>query len=213
MAKLITKDEVKLHISNMMGKRAMPQGDTSDWERFAQEAFDYAWRYHKWGFSLKSATVTLTGGTGSLPSDVDLDGYITVPESANATYDYLDTEVYAAQAGLNNPYVFTTTFDTTNGTYGIITPSQATSLDIVYQTAPPPLSDTGVPFYSAMTIAEGALIFAKQAENPTRADVTQEWDAFHSMLNRHVGYSRRNQPKTPRRTYQTRYGGYTGRTV
>ena len=88
----------------------------------------------------------------------------------------------------------------------------AAGLDIIYQVEPPVIasSDTGILFPSAMTLAMGAAIYAKQGENPLRADVSQEWDEFHAELDRHVARSEKNKPQQMSKNLQDYYGTYTG---
>ena len=63
-----------------------------------------------------------------------------------------------------------------------------------------------------MTIGIGASIYAKQGENPTRADISQEWDEFHKELNRHVGRVSKNVRRSLNVNLQDDYGTYTGDT-
>ena len=81
---------------------------------------------------------------------------------------------------------------------------------MVYQTEPPVLSASKkVPFPSAMAIAVGAVIYAKEADNPAHADISQEWDQFHVELDRLVGMAQRYTPRNIR-SYQDVMGTYTG---
>ena len=66
MATTITKGSALLALARMMGKRKLPQGDNADWESYVQAAFDYAWRYYKWGWSLRSAADIVTGKQGNI---------------------------------------------------------------------------------------------------------------------------------------------------
>lgn len=170
MSYLINRQEVLNLLHNQMGHRIPPGGTDDDLKRYIQEAFKYAWRYYKWGWAMKRFT---TLDDGVLPEDFDLEGY----------FDQSET--------------YTPTWDSTTGRL-ILDPVAA--VDIVYQMAPPELGDDAdgsAPFPSALTIAEGALIFAKLGENPTRADIQPEWDMFHSLLDRHVGFAERNKTRTP----------------
>lgn len=171
MGYLINQNDVLNRLHNLLGHRVNPGGTDDDLKRFVQDAFDYAWRYYKWGWSMKTAT-TLVDGV--LPADFDLDGYSSI-----------DNTAYGIEW---------------NNTTGRLVLNPAGILTFTYQIAPPTLgSDTAgsAPFPSAQTIALGAFVFAKKAENPTRADVQQEWDMFHSQLDRLAGRSDNNKPRRP----------------
>jgi hypothetical protein len=179
MAQTITQAEVLSFLHNQMGHRVDPGGTDDDLKRYVQAAFDYCWRYYKWRWTTKDVT---TAVDGFLPDDFDPLGYYSVADTYDVTYDYTA-----------NKYVLV----------------PAAAVELTYQIIPPTLGDTGTPFPSASVVATGALIFAKQGENPTRADVQQEWDEFHSFLDRLVGQAESNVVRRPR-NYHDLTGSFTG---
>lgn len=183
-------------LHNLMGHRVAPGGTSEDLERFVQSSFDYCWRYYPWTFSLKKATIL---DDGILPTDMDIEGY--------RKFDGI-TEV-----SLEDTLTGTTgSAITWDGTQLILDPISAGT--IVYQITPPTLTvDVNVPFPSSQVVAVGATVYAKQAENPTRADVQQEWDMFHSELDRLVGWAGNNRQgtRTPRNRHSVT-GTHTGQT-
>ena len=201
-------------LSRMMGKRELPLGENNDWKDYVQAAFDYAWRYYKWDWSMRTVTVDLVASP-YLPADFDIGGY----REAVPTTDGYIVEVNAMDynrlpSGLRNFYL---QYDSTVNKYKVLSDSGLTSITFVYQIAPPTLdvqdtnnNDVQVPFPSAMTIGIGASIYAKQGENPNSADVKQEWDIFHKELNRHVGRMTRNVPRNLNLNLQDAAGTYTG---
>lgn len=180
---LINQSDVLNILHNLMGHRVAPGGTDDDLKRFIQESFAYCWRYYRWSWTLKNAT-TLVDGV--LPEDFDLDGYSDI-----------DNTSYAIEwDSATNRLVLNPT--------GILT--------FNYQIAPPILgvdADGYAPFPSARVVALGAFVYAKKAENPTRADVQQEWDMFHSELDRLVGRAFNNTPRRPR-NYHDLMGTHTG---
>lgn len=187
-------------LNNLMGRRVLPGGTQDDLKRYCQYAFDYAWRYYRWSWSLKTATLVDDGnGNVYMPEDFDLDGYRRFVGA---------TELQAGETSTASS-TFILEYDMTANRYKMV-PASA-GVTVTYQVEPPTLTEgTNVPFPSAMTIAIGAAIYAKQAENPTRADVTQEWDEFHAELDRHVARSGNNQQRRRPVTYQDVNGTYTG---
>lgn len=181
MANTITQESVLASLHNLMGHRVAPGGTDEDWKRFIQHSLDYAWRYYRWRWSLRTGS---TGGDGVLPADFDLDGYYDVAETYNVIWDF-DLGKLRFDPAVEVP-------------------------SFIYQTAPPKLTeDAKVPFPSSQVIAIGATIYAKLAENPTRADVQQEWDMFHAELDRLVARAGNNQPRRPRNFHDVA-GTHTG---
>lgn len=169
MAHTITQEDVLNRLHNLMGHRVNPGGTDEDLKRWAQDGFDYCWRYYKWLWALKTTT---TLDDGVLPEDFDLLGY----------YDLVDT--------------YGVTWDSTTSRL-LLDPIAAET--ITYQMAPPTLDDTTpVPFPSARVVAMAALIYAKLSENPTRTDIQQEWDLLHSELDRLTGVAEAHRSHRPR---------------
>ena len=185
MTKTITQQAVVLNIARLMGLTSLPSGDLSDWQTYAQTAFDYAWRYYRWDWSTKIVTVNLVTDP-YMPADFDIGGYVEAVPTPDGAYTKVTQLDFARVTADSRQYTFQ--FDSTVNRYKVLTKmSGLQTMDFVYQTEPPTLSDSGVVFPSAMPIAIGALVYSKQAENPTRADISQEWDEFHVELDRLTG--------------------------
>lgn len=207
--KLITQLEMLTALSRMMGKRSLPQGDNTDWKDYVQTAFDYSWRYYKWDWTLRTVTVDLTDPY--LPDDFDLGGYRqAVPTTDGGIVEVTLFDYAQQQSGMRT---FALEFDSTANKYKVLTKSGLSTIDFVYQIEPPTIDeDSSIPFPSAMTIGIGASIYAKQGENPTRANIDQEWDEFHAELDRHVGRMERGRVRNTNLNLQDDYGTYTGDT-
>lgn len=213
---MIDETAVITNLSRLMGKRTLPQGDLSDWESYCQTAFDYCWRYYKWDWSLRTATVTF-GSSIQMPADFDIGGYReAIPDSTGFIAETTLSDYSRLPSGLRN---FALQYNATANRYEVLTKSGLSSMNFIYQVKPPTLvSKDGngnyipVPFPSAMTVAMVAAIYAKQGENPTRADVKQEWDIAHHELNRHVGRVSANVKRPLNLNLQDEAGTYTGDT-
>lgn len=182
MANTITQDDVLDSLHNLMGHRVNPGGTDDDLKRYVQRAFEYCWRYYRWNFSLKKATIA---SDGILPADFDYEGY--------RVFDGI-TEVGLADTLTSSTSGSALVWDSATSRYILEPTAECT---VVYQITPPNLEDGPVPFPSAQVVALGAAVYSKQAENPTRADVTQEWDMFHSELDRLVGRADFAQTRRP----------------
>lgn len=201
--RLITKEQILEATANLLGKTSLPNGELSDWERFAQDALDYCWRYHTWQWVLRKGNLVdvESAGKAFLPEDADYFGYLQVDGSV--VQSILDTGT--------SPYL---QFDTTASRYEVVNGS--IGADIVYSVEPPELTESAkILFPSAITVAIGATVLAKQGENPNKADISQEWDSFHVALDKHVAVHERNAVRLPgksvnRQTRQSVSGTHTG---
>lgn len=183
MSYLINQVDVMNRLHNMMGHRVNPGGTDDDLKRWVQDGFDYCWRYHKWGWAMKTAT---TVADGILPTDFDLDGFYSVADTYPVTWDSSIGKLR-------------------------FTPAAAVA-NFTYQMAPPTLGTDAAgsaPFPSARVVAVAASIYAKMSDNPTRADISQEWDLLHSELDRLAGRSYSNKPRTPT-SFHDRAGTFVG---
>lgn len=182
MGYLINQVDVMNSLHNLMGHRVNPGGTDDDLKRFVQESFNYCWRYYRWNWSLKTFT---TLADGVLPVDFDPLGFYSVADTYGLTWDS------ATGRFLLDPLA---------------------AVEVNYQIVPPTLGTDAAgsaPFPSAQVVALGAAVYAKQAENPTRADISQEWDLFHSELDRLVGKAEVNRYRTPQNVH-SRAGTFTG---
>lgn len=182
--RLIKKEDIMQSLANLLGKTSIPNGDLSDWERFAQASLDYCWRYHTWLWTLRKENTVADADNPDtvilMPQDIDYYGFVQV--DGTTLQDILDTG--------NNPYL---QFNTSRGRYQIV--GGTADIPVTYAVEPPELTDdVEIPFPSAVTIAIGATVLAKQGENPDKADISQEWDSFHVELDKHVANQQRNAP-------------------
>ena len=154
MQTTINKTKVLTSLARMMGKRMLPQGVTDDWVEYIQTAFNYSWRYYKWGWSMRMASLDMTNpNLILLPGDFDIDGYIEAVPNSNGDVTYMNHSDFMTVGKYGN--AFTVIYDPIQEKYRAIAGSGVSSLDIIYQVAPPELSDLDVPFPSSLTIAIG----------------------------------------------------------
>ena len=183
MGATINQVDVMNALHNLMGHRQNPGGTDLDYQRYIQDAFEYCWRYYKWNWTTKTVT---TLADGLLPTDFDPLGYNSLSQD-----DY------------------SISWDSTSGKY-ILNPIGVATL--TYQIVPPTLgtdASGAAPFPSAMVVAIGATVLAKQGANPTRADIQQEWDMWHSRLDRLVGQAESNIRRRPQNRHSVS-GTFTG---
>ena len=201
--KIISKEELMTVTANLLGKTSLPGGDVGDWERFVQHSVDYSWRYHTWLWTLKRGVTELTNGNKVLmPEDFDFSSYRAF-------------EGQQEESPLDLGSGFYLQLDHESGRYEVINGSE--DMAVVYQVKPPEIS-AGVYFPSAVTLAIGASVIAKQGENPNKADISQEWDSFHVELDKHAAVHDKSAPRqraniqpVNRITRQSSIGAFTGK--
>lgn len=216
MGMFIDQTKALTALARMMGKRVLPQGNNDDWKDYVQTAFNYAWRYYEWDWSLRYVTVDMDADP-YLPADFDIGGYRQAMPNIDGEIMELRLVEFARMPNGTRNYALQ--WDDTVKRYKILTKTSMPTIDFVYQITPPDLAakdDEGdliqVPFPSSMTIGIGAAIYAKQGENPTRAEISQEWDEFHAELDRHVGRVDGHAPQATNKNLQDLYDTYTGDT-
>lgn len=199
----INQVDVLTSLNNLMGRRVLPGGEQDDLKRFCQRAFEYCWRYYRWDFSLATDTLVDDGsGNFFLPADFDYEGY----------RKFIDlTEVPLEEAlTTTSTTVVALEWDQTENRYKL---NPGSAAQVVYQRTPPTLGTDAAgaaPFPSAQVVGLAASIYAKQAENPTRADISQEWDLVHSELDRLAGRADAARGRSSVRNFHDKMGTFPG---
>ena len=183
--RLITKADILEAGANLLGKTSLPNGDLADWERFAQASLDYCWRYHTWLWVMRKGQLVDDSGVVVMPEDFDYYGFRQFDGATEQSILDTGTNIFLQ-------------FNDSRGRYEIVNGTVGT--DVIYAVEPPLLTDdVKIPFPSAVTIAIGMTVFAKQGENPNKADISQEWDSFHVELDKHVANQARTEVPRPGR--------------
>ena len=190
----ITKKDIMDAGANLLGKYGgTVSGEVSDWERFAQAGLDYCWRYHEWLWTLRRGDTQLINGKYYMPNDFDYSGHRSFAAGSEAS-------IYDGGTGVYLQY------DPTEERYEVV---NGAAVSLIYQVEPPELTDTvKIPFPSALTVAMAMMIYAKNGENPDRADISQEWDIVHVELDKLVAPEEKNKPRRRARTRQEVYGTF-----
>ena len=123
--RILTKDDIMQATANLLGKTSLPNGELSDWERFAQASLDYCWRYHTWLWTLRKAQTVDDSGVIVVPADADYYGFMNI--EGTTLQDIFDSGT--------NPYL---QFNASRGKYEII--GGAAGVNVTYSVEPPELS-------------------------------------------------------------------------
>lgn len=209
----ITLTDVQEDLSFLLGELTVPASGVDDRNRFIQRALEEAWIRFPWSFAQASDTLTVDGGTASLPSDMQPGtGFQIRQLNSGAGDDYVYKEVPFSEqdtypAGNYRYWVTGSPPDATFNTKE----APSTDLTIYYTTVAPVISaNTTAPFPDSMTIAKGALRYVRMGENPN-ADISQEETLFQRALEDLWAQQSRNQPRKKVRTIQSEGGYHTGK--
>jgi hypothetical protein len=215
----ISLDDVMLDLSYLLGETSVPTPSPADRQAFIQRTLERVYRQYDFDLAKTTATVTLTNGTGTLPTDLglskDLDVRKIVGTVGASTGDDLvfDSIPYEQQDEFGNgDYKYWVTGSP--GSYTLNTTESGntnlTAVTIRYTQKNPTISSTlTTPFPSSMCLARGALVYYRQAEDP-QSDISQLEALFQRELEEVISTQIRNQPDRPSVTRHQTKGTYTG---
>lgn len=205
---MITLTQLLTSLAYLMGERTVVSATTAPRTDFIQSAEEDAYRSFPWKFAQRTATLTPTSGVATMPTDYDYQmethAYYVNGEQIDLTQiDVLDAGNYAIG---DNVYWITSPSD---GVFKFnTTETSVSSFTLIYQSLPPVLDSAGTiqtPYPNKMTLAKGARVYVKLAQNPD-ADVSQEQAQFDASITKDIAAA---QVQVPRRKRKTT-GGYTG---
>ena len=208
----ITQTTVLQDMSYLLGELSVPTSGIEDRQRFIQRALERIYRAYNFEDVKAIATVSLTNGVGTLPSDMGFRAEADVRViNSGSEDDYIFTRTtYDAQdSSVKGDYVYWITGS--EGSYTFNSKETDTpAITVRYtQTAPSINASISTTFPSSMVIARGALVYYRQSENP-QADIAQDEALFQQELSEIIAQEIRN--KGPRRgvSIQELAGRYTG---
>ena len=208
----INQTDILLDMSYLLGEQSIPTSGIEDRKRFIQASLDRIYRLYDFQEFKAIATISISSGTGTLPSDTgespDLDVRVVNSGSGDdyifEQIPYEDQDRYSA-----GDYKYWLTGSA--GDYTLNTKDDVSTVIARYiQEAPAVNASISTTFPSAMVIARGALVYYKQAENPL-ADISQDEALFQSELQEVIQRQIRNNPIRRARSIQELNGEFTGR--
>jgi len=207
-----TLTDVSQALSYLLGEQSVPTTNVADREFFIQRALERIYRIYDFDMAKLRATVTQVAGVASLPSGVRRDAQLDVRYVQAGTNDdiileevpYEDHDKYSA--GDRKYYRMqegdTTVLYTNETGYNPLT--------VRYTPAAPVINASiSTPFPSSMTIALGALVYYRQAEDP-EADVAQIDNQFIQGVNEAINAQKRAHATVRAKGYAETKGHYTG---
>lgn len=198
----VNQTNVMSDLSFLLGETSVPSSGTEDRQAFIQRALERVYRSYDWPMNKVTATVQLSGGIASLPSNIHQDSILDVrkigtgpgSDSVYAQIPYKDQNNFSAGT-------FRYWLTGAEGSY-LLRTNETTSdvLTIYAETATPVINaSVSTPFPSSMVLARGALVYVRQAEDP-QADISQEEFLFQMELEEVMAQYNRSKPAVRGRT-------------
>lgn len=83
----INQTDVLEDLSFLEGNQSVPTSGIDDWKRFVQRTLEEVWRQYPWDFAKTIATVTMSGGVGTLASGAMIDAIYDVRYARSGSGD------------------------------------------------------------------------------------------------------------------------------
>lgn len=207
----ITLTDVQQDLSFLEGNQTVPTSGIDDWNRFIQRTLEEAWIQYPWDFAKTIATVSMSGGVGTLASGAMIDSIYSVrfvntgtgDDHAYTQVDFDERDNYA-----QGNYRYWLTGNTPNPAINTI--ENDGILQVWYKSLPPQINaSVTASFPDSMVIALGARRYVRMAENP-QADISQEESIFQKRLEEVWGWYNRNRPRRARRHLTSKGPGTVG---
>lgn len=197
----------------LMGENSVNTTTSAPRADFVQETLDEAYKAYPWKFARATATITVTDGVATLPTNYDsrhksfatFDGggvTLNLDEVHDEDYNDVvdgDKAAWIEAIGDGDRYILRT--PDTNVSTVIFKHQKKTP---VLATA-----STGTPYPNKMTIAMGARRFVKLGQNPD-ADIGQDQALFEKALARDIASEQVPAVRKRRKTAQGQASSHTG---
>lgn len=210
---MIYLSNILTSLAYLMGERAINSTTSTSRSDFIQETINEAYQAYPWRFATANATLTITSGIATLPTDLD------ISHRLYATYFNGDQELRLDEIDPADKLDVTDGDNTSwltaqsDGTFLLNTKDTTPSSVVVrYQTKAPILDSAGTigtPYPRKMTLALGARRFVKLGQNPD-ADISQDEAIFQKNLDKDVAAHQVPAPRKRRRTRQSQANSFTG---
>lgn len=198
----VSQTDVLTDLSYLLGETSVPSTGIEDRKAFIQRALERVYRAYDWPLNKTRATVQLSGGIASLPSNVHQDSILDIRKLGTGPgSDNVYTQVPYKDQNNFSAGTFRYWLTGYEGAY-VLNTNETTSdvLTIYYeQTAPQINASITTPFPSSMALARGALVYFRQAEDP-QADISQEEYLFQMELEEVIAQYNRSKPAVRGRT-------------
>jgi hypothetical protein len=199
-------------LAYLLGERTVNTTTSAPRADFIQETLNEAYSAYPWRFARTNATLTISNGIATLPTNYD-DNQASQAKFDNGTtikLDPIDPDDEDEVADGDRAVWIEAISD---DTYVLKTKdSDVSTVRFRYQKQAPTLDTAGTvttPYPSKMTIALGARRFVKLGQNPD-ADISQDEKIFQNRLSSDIAGHQVPAPRKRRKTAHTQSGRATG---
>lgn len=201
-------------LAYLMGERTVNATTSTSRGDFLQKTLEEAYSAYPWRFARTTATLSISSGIVTLPTDFDNGHPARVQyvnsQSSQLVLNQIDPDDRDKVNDGDLAYWITAL---SSGRFILNTKdTNPTTLEVSYQVVAPTLDsgDTvGTPYPSGMTLALGARRFVKLAQNPD-ADISQDEALFEKRLAIDISGEQTSVPRKRRDSRQSLTGNSTG---
>lgn len=208
----ITQSNILLTLAYLLGERSVNSTTSAPRADFIQSTLEEAYQAYPWRFARTNATLTISGGLATLPTNYDDNhySYAKFNDGSDIRLDPVDPDDSGALEDGDRAQWIEALDDTT---YLLKTKdSDVTTVLLRYQKKAPVLDTAGsitTPYPNKQTLALGARRWVKLGQNPD-ADISQDQKIFEKFLAADMASHQVPAPRKRRRTAHSQTGRATG---
>ena len=210
---LFYQNDFLTNLAYLMGERSVNSTTSTSRADFIQTALADAYKAYPWRFARANATLTVTSGIATLPTDYD-NNHLAYAKYDNGDVaediDFVDADdeddladgdraAWVEAIGDGDRYILK------------LKDSDVATLRFRYQKLAPTLStaSVGTPYFNKRTISLGARRDVKLGQNPD-ADISQDQAIFEREVAKDIASHQVNAPRKRRKTAQDKTNRATG---
>lgn len=209
---LIYQSDILITLAYLLGERSVNATTSAPRADFIQETLSEAYSAYPWRFARANATLTISNGIATLPTNYDDNhsAYVKYNNGSDIRLDPIDPDDSGqVDNGDNAQWIETIDGDR----YMLRTKDTAATTALVrYQKKAPVLDSAGTigtPYPKKATLALGARRYVKLGQNPD-ADISQDEGFFQKKIQADIAAHQVPAPRKRRRTAQGQAGSFTG---
>lgn len=207
-----TQTNILTTLAYLLGERTVNSTTSAPRADFIQETLTEVYQAYPWRFARTNATLAISNGIATLPSNYDDSHtmHVKFNNGADCELDLIDPDdAEDVENGDRSAWI-----EAINDTTYILNTKDAdvTTALVRYQKKAPALNTDGTiatPYPNKMTLALGARRYVKLGQNPD-ADISQDEKIFQNKLSQDIAFHQTAAPRKRRKTAQRQSGSFTG---
>jgi hypothetical protein len=200
-------------LAYLLGERTVNSTTTPIRADFIQMTLDDAYKAYPWRFARANATLTVTDGVATLPTNYDNNHLAYAKFDNGGSVEDIDQVDPDDEDDLQDGdrAAWIEVLDDEQTYVLKLKDSDVSTLRFRYQKQAPVLStaSVGTAYFNKATIALGARRYVKLGQNPD-ADISQDQAIFDKEIGKDIAAHQVNAPRKRRKTAQGQTGSHTG---